>query len=114
MNGDMETKSLKEMSEQIARVYKSYETTGTKPWDYEIAAKDLVYQVGSLTKLVMQRNQERFADGKSQAEIDKGIADELADILAETLFIARALGIDLEKAWEDMVQSDEDKISARQ
>ncbi len=62
------------------------ELTQTKPWTYEIASRDLAYQVGSLTKLVMQKTGERHAKGKTEKEIMKDIGDELADILGEVLF----------------------------
>ncbi len=110
----MELNQIEQMTEEIVAMYKQYQKTGTKPWTYEIAAKDLSYQVGSLTKLIMQRTGERFADNKSEEELRKGIADELADILAETLFIAHELDIDLTQAWEDMIRSDESKVSVRQ
>jgi NTP pyrophosphatase (non-canonical NTP hydrolase) len=106
-------KSLDEMTSHVASIFKRYEATGTKPWTYEIAAKDLAYQVGSLTKLIMQKDGERFAKGKTEKELLKDISDELSDILAEVLFIAHELNIDMHEAWEAMAQSDENKISSR-
>lgn len=104
---------LQRMTDEIVAVYKKYEATGTKPWTYEIAARDLVYQVGSLMKLVMQRNGERFVGSEDKTMIDHRIGDELADIMAETLFIARELNIDIESSWRSMVASDESKIDQR-
>lgn len=101
------------MQAEIVDVYQSYTTTGTNPWDYKVAAHDLPYQVGSLTKLIMQLSGDRYADGKTKETLIEGVKDELADILAEILFIAHELGIDIEEAWKGMVKSDEDKISSR-
>ena len=41
------------------------------------------------------------------------MAYELADILAEVLFIADGYDIDIEKAWGDMLASDRRKIAER-
>jgi NTP pyrophosphatase (non-canonical NTP hydrolase) len=106
-------KSLTEMTREIVATFEEYKKTGTVAWTYEIAAKDLSYQIGSLMKLLMQMKGERFAHNKTPQQIKEGISDELADILAEVLFIAHDLGIDIGQAWAKMVQSDEEKIKAR-
>ena len=106
-------KSLSEMTKEIVATFEKYQKTGTTPWTYEIAAKDLSYQVGSLTKILMQMKGERFADGKNFEQLKYGASDELADILAEVLFISHELGIDIQEAWKQMSMSDEEKISIR-
>jgi len=73
----------------------------------------LTYQVGSLSKRILQLEGDRYADGLSKEEIKKHIADEIADIMAEILFIAHELGIDVSEAWEKMIESDKGKISKR-
>lgn len=45
-----------------------YPQMGTKPWTYETAIREPV-QVGSLTKLIMQRQKELFAHGMTDQEI---------------------------------------------
>jgi NTP pyrophosphatase (non-canonical NTP hydrolase) len=55
----------------------------------------------------------RHKESKTDTQIKEGIKDELADILAEVLFISQELDIDLEEAWKGMVKSDHAKISAR-
>jgi hypothetical protein len=109
----MAHRTLQDFTEEIIAVYKRYERTGTIPWTYTIAARDLSYQVGSLTKTVMQLEGVRHAEGKSDDELKEKIGDELADIFAEVLFIAHELGISLEDAWSQMVRSDERKIASR-
>lgn len=105
-------KTLPELTSEIVATYKSYESTGTKPWDYLIASRDLSYQVGSLTKIIMQLSGERHTRD-SQEVLKSQAADELADILAEVLFIAKELDIDMYQAWNKMIGSDEQKISER-
>lgn len=108
----MEQKNLEQLTAEIVATYKSYESTGTKPWDYLIASRDLSYQVGSLTKVIMQMSGERYSKS-SPEELKSLAADELADILAEVLFIAKQIDIDMYQAWAKMIGSDETKIEER-
>jgi NTP pyrophosphatase (non-canonical NTP hydrolase) len=109
----MKEKTLKEYTEEIVKVYKSYEQIGTTPWNYSIAARDLTYQLGSLTKILLQLEGSRYAKGKTEKELKTDLADELADILAETLFIAHDMNLSLDEAWDRMRDSDEKKILER-
>ena len=109
----MKKKSIIEMTREIVRTFKKYDKTGTRTWTAEIAAKDLSYQIGSLTKRMMQQKGERYADGLSKKELKRYTADELADILAEVLFISHELDIDIQEAWNAMIGSDTAKIKAR-
>ena len=102
------------LTKQIVSQMRLYhQRMGTKSWDYQIAAKDLPCQVGSLLKLIMQLNGERYAHGKSAQMIKAEIADELADILSLVVFIAHELNIDLGQAWSTMLKSDEQKFDKR-
>ena len=104
---------LKQMSQEVVESIKKYQVTGTVPWDYRIAIRDMPVQVGSLTKLLMQLDNERFANNKSSIIIKNEIADELADILSLVLFIAHELGIDIKHAWQKMLDSDINKQQKR-
>ncbi len=105
-------KTLHDLTNEIVAIYKSYESTGTKPWDYLVASRDLSYQVGSLTKVIMQLSKERYTKDSPET-LKSQAADELADILAEVLFIAKELDIDMYQAWGKMIGSDEEKIAER-
>lgn len=105
-------KTLTQFTKEILTVYKDYQKTGTKKWTYEIASRDLSYQVGVLNKLVLQLRNERSRGNLSRKDLKEQMADELADILAEIVFIAYDLGINLEKAWGKMLRSDREKIMA--
>jgi len=106
--------TFKAMGLQIIKQMKEYSSRlGTKPWDYKTALRDLPCQVGSLTKLVMQLEGERYRYNKTNTEIKEEIGDELADILSLVVFIAHELNIDLNDAWEEMLKSDESKLSTR-
>jgi NTP pyrophosphatase (non-canonical NTP hydrolase) len=107
-------KNLKELTAEVVSIFKKYETTGTTPWTYKIAARDLSYQLGSLTRALMQLDGERHAEGKSKEHLKEKVSDELADIFAEVLFIAHELDISLDDAFQNMLDSDNKKIKERQ
>ena len=105
--------SIKEMTEKQLAVWKTYSKQGTKEWTYETAIQDMPYQVGSVSKLYLQLTNFRYRDGMTDEMIKEKMADELADILSVVFFTAHGLGIDLDKAFNDMLQSDETKIAKR-
>jgi NTP pyrophosphatase (non-canonical NTP hydrolase) len=105
--------NLKEYTKEVVKIFKKYAQTGTVVWDYKIALLDLQYQIGSLTKRVMQMDGQRYKEGLTDREIKDKVADELADIFTEVLFIAKELNVDLDKAFHKMLESDEAKISKR-
>lgn len=106
-------KSLQEMTQDVQKSIKMYPNVGTKPWDYQIAAKDIAVQAGSLIKLIMQLNNERYGHGKSESMLKAAISDELADILSLVLYVADELDIDINEAWENMLESDNNKVTER-
>ncbi len=106
--------SIQGMTEDVLRIFSKYTSTGTNPWDYKVAAFDLQYQLGNLSKRISQLDNNRYNEGLSPEKIKACIADEIADIMAEALFIAHELDIDVEKGWRAMITSDETKIKNRQ
>lgn len=106
-------KTIKDYTNDVVKIFNKYTKTGTVKWTYEIALLDLQYQLGSLTKRVMQLQNKRHKENLSEKEIKDKIADELADIFAETLFIAKELKVDLDKAFNKMLESDDKKIKDR-
>lgn len=105
--------TVSELTKLVRDSFASYDAQGTTHWTWESAARDLPYQVGSLTKIMSQLAGERWADGKSKPELETAFQDELADILAEVLYIASERGIDMSAAMEAMVESDRKKVSSR-
>lgn len=105
------SKTLQEATELVLDSFSNYdENTPTVEWNHRIAARDLSYQIGSLTKALMQLEGERFDEQKSKQELREIVADELADILAETLYIAHEMDISMSDALDAMVESDNKKI----
>jgi hypothetical protein len=106
-------KNLNEYTKIVNEIFANYSKQGTQDWDYNIALVDLQYQIGSLSKRVLQMKNQRFNDGLSQDEIKEKIADELADIFTVTLFISSQLSVNLDEAFSKMVLSDQKKIKER-
>lgn len=73
----------------------------------------MAYQIGSLNKVMLQLSGDRWADGKDKEMLEAEFRDELADILAEVLYIASERGIDMNQAMGEMVQSDTKKVEER-
>lgn len=107
------SKTIAELTEEVAHIYAEYEKQGTLRWTYKEAAADLPYQVGSLVKRVNQLQGIRHAEGLTREQLVLSIADEIADILSESLFIAQQLGIDIDQAFTAMLASDREKIAQR-
>lgn len=106
-------KDLKDMRDELLEVWNTYHTQGTIPWTHETAIQDLQYQIGSLSKIFLQLKKYRYNEELSEEELMSKLADELADILSETIFIADGFGIDLSQAWDKMLDSDRNKIAKR-
>jgi hypothetical protein len=106
-------KDLKYYTKEIVKIYKKYTQTGTVNWTYKVALLDLQYQLGSLTKRVMQLDGQRHKEGLVEKEIKEKVADELADIFTVTMFIAHELKVDMDKAFTKMLESDNNKIKSR-
>lgn len=107
------SKTLDQLTTEVVKIFNSYDKQGTNTWDYKTAAFDLTYQLGSLAKRISQLEGNRYADGLSREQIVPLVADELADILAEVLFIAHDLKIDMNASFEAMIASDTEKIKLR-
>ncbi len=105
--------TLTELTKLVHDSFASYDTQGTTHWTWETAAKDLAYQIGSLTKVMLQLSNERWDDGKSKAELEIAFRNELADIMAEVLYIAHERGIDMNQAMDEMFADDHKKVSER-
>ncbi len=106
-------KTLKDYTNEVVHIFGKYSAQGTKPWTHQVATRDLAYQIGSLSKVLLQLENFRYREGLSPQELRAKAADELADIFAEVLFIAHGMGISLAEAWDAMLLSDRKKITER-
>lgn len=102
--------TLDKMQQEVVEMFNKYESQGTKPWTYEIASHDLQYQLGNLSKCVLQLQNYRYREGLDEPQIKDKLSDELADIMADVLLIAHELDIDLHSAWANMLASDQKRL----
>jgi NTP pyrophosphatase (non-canonical NTP hydrolase) len=109
----MKDYTIGELTQAVKNSFAKYDKQGTAHWTWEVAAQDLGYQIGSLQKVILQLAKYRWADGKDKDALESDFRDELADILAEVLYIASERGIDMNRAMDEMVESDQKKVSAR-
>jgi NTP pyrophosphatase (non-canonical NTP hydrolase) len=108
-----QSKTIHQMTADVVKSFNSYVAQGTKKWNWESAAKDLPYQVGSIAKIMQQLTNERWDEGKSETQLKDELSDELADVIACSLFIAAELNIDIDKAWQNMLKTDKHKVTER-
>ncbi len=104
---------ITELTEAVKNSFKKYDQQGTRHWTWQVAAQDLAYQIGSLNKVMLQISGDRWADSKDKVALEAEFRDELADILAEVLYIASEKGIDMNRAMDEMMKSDQDKVNSR-
>jgi hypothetical protein len=109
----MQDYTITELTKLVKDSFAKYDKQGTLHWTWETAARDLAYQVGSLNKVMLQLSGDRWAEGKDKAELENALQDELADILAEVLYVASDRGIDMNQAMNEMVASDQKKVNER-
>ncbi|HTE22356.1 MAG TPA: hypothetical protein VK674_04935 [Candidatus Limnocylindria bacterium] len=109
----MKDHTITELTSIVKDSFGTYDAQGTTHWTWQTAAQDLQYQMGSLTKIILQMTNYRWADGKDKDTLMAEFSDELSDILAEVLYIASELNIDMNEAMAAMVKSDQKKVSER-
>jgi len=109
----MKDYTITELSQAVKKSFANYDNQGTQHWTWEIAAQDLAYQIGSLNKVMLQLSGHRWADDKDKAALETDFRNELADILAEILYIADERGINMNIAMKEMIADDHRKVAER-
>ena len=109
----MKDYTITELTKAVKDSFGTYDKQGTRHWTWQTAAQDLSYQIGSLHKVMLQLSGDRWADKKDEETLEAEFRDELADILAEVLYIASERGIDMNRAMDEMVASDQKKVTER-
>ncbi|MGH7158152.1 MAG: nucleotide pyrophosphohydrolase [Candidatus Saccharimonadales bacterium] len=105
----MTTKELQQRALEIRKQFAIYERQqGSPEWDTREIMEGFVVDVGDLMKLVMAQQGLRKVEG-----LDEKIAHELADCLWCVLVLASKLGVDLEKAFTDTMNSLETSVATK-
>src|SRR5580704_4877066 len=106
-------KTISQLTADVKASFGGYDAQGTRHWTWETAARDLPYQVGSLSKVLLQLSGDRHKEGKNGEQLQWQLRNELADIMAEVLYIAGELNIDMNQAMSEMVEDDTRKVTER-
>lgn len=109
----MKSYTISQLTEAVKESFAKYDKQGTEHWTWEVAARDLSYQIGSLNKVILQLSGDRWADGKDKEALEADFRNELADILAEVLYIAAERNIDINQAMNEMLADDQHKVTSR-
>lgn len=109
----MKDYTITQLTMAIKDSFAKYDKQGTKHWTWEVAVRDLSYQIGSLNKVILQISGDRWADNKDKKILEADFRNELADILAEVLYVAAERGIDMNRAMDEMLADDQRKVIER-
>ncbi|HLC91492.1 MAG TPA: hypothetical protein VJC09_00390 [Candidatus Saccharimonadales bacterium] len=109
----MKDYTITQLTNAVKASFAKYDKQGTNHWTWEVAARDLSYQIGSLNKVMLQISGDRWADGKEKETLEADFRNELADIIAEVLYIAAERDIDMNRAMDEMIADDQHKVSKR-
>lgn len=110
----MKDYTINELTQAVIDSFAQYDKQGTHHWTWEVAAKDLVYQIGSLNKVILQLSNHRWSDGRDRQKLEEDFRNELADILAEVLYIAAERNINMSQAMHEMFDDDMRKVTERE
>lgn len=88
----MELEDLSRRVEAVSTAYAaSHGFERTETWHL----LKLQEEVGELTQAYLKRTGQARANGRSPEELEAAFREELADVLAHTLLLARACGVDM-------------------
>ena len=99
--------TFKEMEEMYRAVVKRFNKIELQPWNAEGAMIELMKQVGELSKQVMIK-EKYYALADEVPNVDEKLGNEMADVIAQVMRLADYYKIDLEKAYIE-VREDEDQ-----
>ena len=99
--------------DDVLVIFDQYLLQGTKPWTADTACRDLSYQVGTLSKILLQLDGFVHDHGLTREEMLGAAKLDIGDILTLTLFIAHQLGINPDRAFREQLRDDIKKIRSR-
>ena len=91
---------IKDITKKVVKVSDNYAKACKINRDDDWYVLKLQEELGELIQSYLSFTDRGRARGKSEKEIRKDFADELADVIGQVLLIAKKYGIDIEKALE--------------
>jgi NTP pyrophosphatase (non-canonical NTP hydrolase) len=101
----MEISDMVQMTREVTRMFDK--DVGT--WDIPIMVTELVGEVGTLADSVMIK--ERYRRPRNEEHID--LEDDIVDVMFMLIRIADHYNIDLESAYETMIERTREKLETR-
>lgn len=90
--------NLKEISDQLGKVSDLYAQKFSIRRDEDWFVLKMQEELGELTAAHLKLTQRARLGTQTQAELEKNLQDEIADVLALTLLYAKFRGVDAEQA----------------
>lgn len=100
---------MQEMYEQIVRRFSKIEL---QEWKAEGAMIELSKQVGELAKQVMIK-EKYYALTDEVPDVDERLGNEMADVIAQVMRLAMYYNIDLEKAFVEAREDEDNYLKSR-
>jgi len=104
--------TFKEMEEMYIAVVKRFNKIELQPWNAEGAMIELMKQVGELSKQVMIK-EKYYALTDEVPNVDEKLGNEMADVIAQVMRLADYYKIDLEKAYIEAREDEDQYLKSR-
>ncbi|MBR5316949.1 MAG: MazG-like family protein [Lachnospiraceae bacterium] len=104
--------TFKEMEEMYRAVVKRFNKIELQPWNAEGAMIELMKQVGELSKQVMIK-EKYYALTDEVPNVDERLGNEMADVVAQVMRLADYYKIDLEKAYIEAREDEDQYLKSR-
>jgi len=106
------SKTFAEMQEMYRNVVKRFNKIELQEWKAAGAMIELSKQVGELAKQVMLKEKYYAFEG-DEAEINERLGNEMADVIAQVMRLADYYNIDLEQAFIDAREDEDNYLTKR-
>jgi len=106
------SKSFAEMQDMYKRIVERFNKIELKDWKAEGAMIELSKQVGELAKQVMIK-EKYYALTGDVPEVDEKLGNEMADVIAQVMRLAEYYNIDLEKAFIEAREDEDNYLKSR-
>jgi NTP pyrophosphatase (non-canonical NTP hydrolase) len=93
--------NLSELSDQLEKIIRTYGDKFKIDTNSDWYLMKLQEEAGELASSYLQMTGRSRKKDKSPQEIQKNFEDEISDVLAMTILLARSKGIDLDKAFKN-------------
>ena len=106
------SKTFAEMQEMYRNIVKRFNKIELQEWKAAGAMIELSKQVGELAKQVMLKEKYYAFEG-DEAEINERLGNEMADVIAQVMRLADYYNIDLEQAFIDAREDEDNYLTSR-